>query len=172
MFVFRRHGLAAANYGGIYKRIGLRSETPRRRQLSKTLPGLTFTWAQRLKRVFRVDIETCRHCGGAVLQIHRESNGMDSSSPTHRHLGARLGGTEPPVRSEKESIPLLFDPQAALAAASNDGTWPSPAGQAMKSIRGCPMATCNPFRSIMITGSNVGSRFASRSSNPGNRFGR
>ena len=27
------------------------------------------TWAQRLKRVFRVDIETCRHCGGRVKVI-------------------------------------------------------------------------------------------------------
>ena len=24
------------------------------------------TWAQRLKRVFNIDIETCRECGGAV----------------------------------------------------------------------------------------------------------
>ncbi len=69
--------------GGIYKRIGLRSETPRRRQLSETLPGLTITWAQRLNRVFRVDIETCRHCGGAVLQIHRESG----HSRCYRYIG-------------------------------------------------------------------------------------
>ena len=27
------------------------------------------TWAQRLKRVFKLDIETCRHCGGAVKVI-------------------------------------------------------------------------------------------------------
>ncbi len=27
------------------------------------------TWAQRLKRVFRIDIETCRHCGGALKII-------------------------------------------------------------------------------------------------------
>ena len=27
------------------------------------------TWAQRLKRVFKVDIETCEHCGGAVKVI-------------------------------------------------------------------------------------------------------
>ena len=27
------------------------------------------TWAQRLKRVFRIDIETCEHCGGAVRII-------------------------------------------------------------------------------------------------------
>ena len=24
------------------------------------------TWAQRLQRVFKIDIETCEHCGGAV----------------------------------------------------------------------------------------------------------
>lgn len=27
------------------------------------------TWAQRLKRVFQIDIETCQHCGGAVKII-------------------------------------------------------------------------------------------------------
>ena len=27
------------------------------------------TWAQRLKRVFRVDVELCRACGGAVRII-------------------------------------------------------------------------------------------------------
>ena len=27
------------------------------------------TWAQRLKRVFNIDIETCRECGGAVRVI-------------------------------------------------------------------------------------------------------
>ena len=27
------------------------------------------TWAQRLKRVFKLDIETCEHCGGAAKVI-------------------------------------------------------------------------------------------------------
>ena len=27
------------------------------------------TWAQRLKRVFSIDVETCTHCGGAVKVI-------------------------------------------------------------------------------------------------------
>lgn len=27
------------------------------------------SWAQRLKRVFQIDIETCDHCGGAVKII-------------------------------------------------------------------------------------------------------
>ena len=26
------------------------------------------TWAQRLKRVFRIDIETCEHCGGESIE--------------------------------------------------------------------------------------------------------
>ena len=29
----------------------------------------TMTWAQRLKRVFNIDIETCRECGGVVKVI-------------------------------------------------------------------------------------------------------
>lgn len=28
----------------------------------------TMTWAQRLRRVFKIDIETCGHCGGATLK--------------------------------------------------------------------------------------------------------
>jgi len=27
------------------------------------------TWAQRLKRVFKIDVETCRACGGALRVI-------------------------------------------------------------------------------------------------------
>jgi hypothetical protein len=27
------------------------------------------TWAQRLKRVFNIDIETCQHCGGTVKVV-------------------------------------------------------------------------------------------------------
>jgi len=30
---------------------------------------VAMTWAQRLKRVFRIDIETCRHCSGSVKVI-------------------------------------------------------------------------------------------------------
>ena len=30
---------------------------------------VSMTWAQRLKRVFKIDIETCDHCGGAVKVI-------------------------------------------------------------------------------------------------------
>ena len=33
------------------------------------MPSLAITWAQRLKRVFGIDIETCPACGGAVRII-------------------------------------------------------------------------------------------------------
>ena len=37
-------------------------QTPAERRAS-------MTWAQRLKRVFNIDIETCRECGGAMKVI-------------------------------------------------------------------------------------------------------
>ena len=33
------------------------------------MPSLAITWAQRLKRVFNIDVETCRVCGGAAKVI-------------------------------------------------------------------------------------------------------
>ena len=33
------------------------------------MPSLALTWAQRLKRVFNIDIETCQTCGGAMKVI-------------------------------------------------------------------------------------------------------
>jgi len=55
--------------------------TPAKRGKSKKLPEeecseklpaerrVAITWAQRLKRVFNIDIETCHECGGAVKVI-------------------------------------------------------------------------------------------------------
>ena len=51
--------------------------TPARRGRRKTETAnepaparhLSMTWAQRLKRVFKIDIETCEHYGGAVKVI-------------------------------------------------------------------------------------------------------
>ena len=33
------------------------------------MPSMAITWAQRLKRVFKIDIETCDQCGGTVKVI-------------------------------------------------------------------------------------------------------
>jgi len=44
---------------------------PRRRQDPSTATERhqAMTWAQRLKRVFRIDIEHCEHCGGELKII-------------------------------------------------------------------------------------------------------
>ncbi len=36
-------------------------------------------WAQRLKRMFRIEIEICQHGGGPVLKIFRESKRSNAS---------------------------------------------------------------------------------------------
>ena len=33
------------------------------------MPSLAITWAQRLKRVFGIDVERCRICGGSAKDI-------------------------------------------------------------------------------------------------------
>ena len=67
----RYHGVFAPNHR-------LREQgTPARRGRRKTEAAgdppparhVSMTWAQRLKRVFKIDIETCTHCGGAVKVI-------------------------------------------------------------------------------------------------------
>ena len=67
----RYHGVFAPNHR-------LREQvTPakrgRRKAQTPDEPGparhVSMTWAQRLKRVFKIDILTCGHCGGAVKVI-------------------------------------------------------------------------------------------------------
>ena len=67
----RYHGVFAPNHR-------LREQvTPARRGRRKTQTSdepaparhVSMTWAQRLKRVFKIDILTCEHCGGAVKVI-------------------------------------------------------------------------------------------------------
>ena len=64
----RYHGVFAPNHR-LRERV-----TPAKRGRRKTeatgdhppARHVSMTWAQRLKRVFKIDIETCEHCGGAV----------------------------------------------------------------------------------------------------------
>ena len=53
------------------------------------------TGPQRLKRVFRIEIEICRHCEGTVLQIHRESGSSNASFHVYRRSA---GGREATFR--------------------------------------------------------------------------
>ena len=49
-----------ARRGTRVRGVGTRTEPEKHRAM---------TWARRLKRVFRIDIEKCAHCGGAVTII-------------------------------------------------------------------------------------------------------
>lgn len=48
---------------------GKASATPTEEPKTPAQRRAAMTWAQRLKRVFQIDIETCAHCGGAVSVI-------------------------------------------------------------------------------------------------------
>jgi hypothetical protein len=50
------------------------------------------TWAQRLKRVFAIDIETCRRCGGQLKVI-----ASIEDPPVIERILAHLGHTAEPV---------------------------------------------------------------------------
>lgn len=45
------------------------TETEQADERAPTEHRATMTWAQRLKRVFNIDVETCQACGGAVKVI-------------------------------------------------------------------------------------------------------
>ena len=60
----------------------------------------SMTWAQRLKRVFGIDVTTCIHCGGAVRIVakHRRAQG-DSRHTGPRRKTWRAGGGALPARA-------------------------------------------------------------------------
>jgi hypothetical protein len=81
-------------------------------------------WAQRLKRVFKIDIETCSHCGGAVKIIaciedpaviemtawmQEVEQRMEQLPKILTHLNKQTAGAEP-ARLPESRVP----PQAAL----------------------------------------------------------
>ena len=43
------------------------------------------TWAERLKRAFRIEIEICQYGGEPVLQIFRESRRLSAFSAVADH---------------------------------------------------------------------------------------
>ena len=67
----------------------------------------SLTWAQRLKRVFAIDIETCRRCGGKLRVIASIEDAparraslfrlyqADTGPPRRRSRAGRSGNSEP-----------------------------------------------------------------------------
>jgi hypothetical protein len=65
------------------------------------------TWAQRLKRVFNIDIETCNSCGGHVKIIACIEDPVVIDKIL-THLDKAAGGTErhlPPCRAPPQVSP-------------------------------------------------------------------
>jgi len=64
------------------------------------------TWAQRLKRVFNIDIETCRECGGTVkiiaciedpVVISKILTHLDETAPATETIHLHESRAPPPV---------------------------------------------------------------------------
>ena len=72
------------------------------------------TWAQRLKRVFNIDIETCRRCGGS-LKVIACIEDQDIIDRILAHL--RKKEQEAPAR------PLLIPPTRAPPATLSFSAW-------------------------------------------------
>ena len=63
------------------------------------------TWAQRLKRVFKIDIETCDHCGGAVKVIAS----IEDPAVIKQILKRRAAPATPVFRPFARGPPLAVD---------------------------------------------------------------
>ena len=66
------------------------------------------TWAQRLKRVFKIDIETCAHCGGAV-KVAASIEDPAVIKQILAHLEQRTAPATPAPRPFARGPPLAVD---------------------------------------------------------------
>ena len=84
------------------------------------------TWAQRLKRVFSIDIEVCGRCGGSVRVIAciEDQNIIDRIlahlRDREQDIPTLLPLLTPPPRAPPETLPLYAE-QLAKDAFSNGG---------------------------------------------------
>jgi len=68
--VFAPHSKYRARVTPAKRGKGKQAKTPKEtQQQTPAEQRASMTWAQRLKRVFNIDIETCSECGGAVKII-------------------------------------------------------------------------------------------------------
>ena len=88
-------------------------------------------WAQRLKRAFSIDVESCDRCGGAARIIACIED-PDAIGKILRHLGLDGSSTgESTARAPQVSTSVNFDTEIAQrtenerASPSRDSRWPS-----------------------------------------------
>ena len=93
---------------------------------SPTERHAAMTWAQRLKRVFNIDIEVCSRCGGSVRviaciedqdvidRILAHLRDKEQGTPTLPHLA-------PPSRAPPETLPLFAGKDSASSQFNQQG---------------------------------------------------
>ena len=85
------------------------------------------TWAQRLKRVFSVDIEVCGRCGGSVRVIACIED-QEIIDRILAHLRDReqdipnLPLLTPPTRAPPETLPLFAGKDSSSTALNQQGS--------------------------------------------------
>ena len=85
------------------------------------------TWAQRLKRVFHIDIEVCSRCGGSVRVIACIED-QDVIDRILAHLCDKEQGTPtlphlaPPTRAPPEALPLFAGKESASSQFNQQGS--------------------------------------------------
>ena len=85
------------------------------------------TWAQRLKRVFNVDIEVCGRCGGAVRIIACiEDQGIIDRILDHLHRKEQETPNQtlltPPSRAPPSTLPLFAGKEPSSTAFNQQGS--------------------------------------------------
>ena len=87
------------------------ASTPADSAVDPMQPTAPLTWAQRLRRVFEIDVTVCPHCGG-TLRVIADITDPDTIRTIVEHLKQRA----PPGLSPRRALPS--NSQADLVAAS------------------------------------------------------
>ena len=136
----RYHGVLAPNHRwrglvtparrgkGIKSNSNAEVRTPAERHAARACPALSgMTWAQRLKRVFNIDIEVFSLCGGSVRVIASIED-QDVMPDKAGQALDRILAHRRQKKQETPTRPLLVPPSRAPP-----GTWPLFAGKDSRS---------------------------------------
>jgi len=137
----RYHGVLAPNHRwrgevtpakrgkGVKRIANTEVRSPAERHVARACPALSgMSWAQRLKRVFNIDIAVCGRCGGSARVIaciedqdiidrilaHLESK--EQNTPALPHLA-------PPTRASPKSLPLFAGKDSSSTTPHQQGRY-------------------------------------------------
>jgi len=136
----RYHGVLAPNHRcrglvtparrgkGVKQVENTQVRTTAEQHAARACPALSgMTWAQRLKRVFNIDIDVCGRCGGSVKiiaciedqdvidKILTHLRDKEQDTPTLPHLA-------PPTRAPPETLPLFAGKESSSTAVNQQGS--------------------------------------------------